>query len=92
MGSSPRFSHLAWSAPKPSVTQVRKLATRQVHGHLFEVLPDFGLAHFEADDGCVYGVNRTTPGIVFDDLREGQLIRCTVTTAPTRVLTASVVG
>lgn len=49
-----------------------------VEGEVVEVLPGFGLAHVRAADGRVLGVTRQTPGVVFDQLRPGQQLRCLV--------------
>lgn len=78
--------------PQPAAAEPAEPQTRQVQGRLFEVLPGYGLAHFEADDGFVYGMTRTTPGIVFAELRAGQLVRCTVAVPQARVLAAAVVA
>lgn len=63
-----------------------------IEGKVFEVLPRFGLAHLRTEDGRVYGLNRSTPGIRFDELHEGSRVRCTVTRKFSRVLTATVLG
>jgi hypothetical protein len=53
---------------------------------VFEVLPDFGLAHARVDDGRILGINKQTKGVVFDDLQVGQWLRCCVAERFSRVL------
>lgn len=62
-----------------------------VVGEVLEVMPGLGLAHVRGAGGTVYGVNRRTPGITFDALRLGQLLRCQVTATFHRVLHAEAV-
>jgi len=49
-------------------------ATTLQEGTVMEVLQGYGLAHVATSDGAVYGLNRQTPGIDFNELREGQQI------------------
>ena len=65
-------------------------ASSIVEGEVVEVLPGFGLAHVRAADGRVLGVTRQTPGVIFDQLRPGQQLRCRVTEQFHRVLCADV--
>jgi len=53
---------------------------------VFEVLPEFGLAHARVDDGRILGINKQTRGVVFDDLQVGQWLRCCVAERFSRVL------
>lgn len=94
VSSSARAARTAGAAKplQPAAADCSGPETRRVQGRLLEVLPGHGLAHFEAEDGCIYGVSRTTPGIDFAELREGRLVRCTVTAQPVRVLAASLVA
>lgn len=44
--------------------------------------PDFFQVRLESKDGHKYAVGRQTGGIPWDQLEEGQRIRCVVTTDP----------
>jgi hypothetical protein len=43
-------------------------------------IPDFHQTRIEAEDGHQYAVVRRTAGIPWDQLQEGQRVRCLVTT------------
>jgi hypothetical protein len=64
----------------------------EIEGVVLEVFPAFGMAHFRTPHGAIYGLNRTTPGVDFDSLREGQHLRCEVTNKFHRVVHATLVG
>jgi hypothetical protein len=61
-----------------------------VEGEVIEVLNGLGLAHMRGSNGLVYGLRPHTPGIDWDELREGQRFRCRVTRTFHRVLQADV--
>lgn len=63
-------------------------AERFVVGLIVEKLVGFGLAHIQTDSGDLYSVNRQTPGVEFDKLKEGQQLRCVVAEKPLRILRA----
>jgi hypothetical protein len=63
-----------------------------VDGEVVEVLTGFGLAHVRVSEGTVYGLTRHTPGVDFDKLREGQLIRVQAERKFSRVLRAELIG
>jgi len=64
----------------------------EIDGVVLEVFPAFGMAHFRASYGAVYGLNRTTPGVDFDSLKAGQHLRCEVKEKFHRVVHATLVG
>ena len=66
-------------------------STREVVATVEEVLPDMGIAHARGTDGLLYGLNRRTPGVLFDDLGEGMKLWCTVAEPFARVLRTEVV-
>jgi hypothetical protein len=79
-------SHVSGSKPQPEseianvpVIPPVSASTFDVDGEVWEVLENFGLAHVKTSSGDVYGLTRKTPGIIFNDLRDGQKVRCTVT-------------
>ena len=85
--------HRAIGEGEPVVPQGRVVATLLepslvVEGRIIEVLSGFGLAHFATDENVMYGINRQTPGLDFDQLREGQRLRCDVVPQFARVLHA----
>ncbi len=43
-------------------------------------IPDFHQTRIAGDDGHLYAVVRRTAGVPWDQLREGQRVRCIVTT------------
>jgi hypothetical protein len=59
----------------------------EISGEVFEVLAGCGLASIRASSG-IYTVDRGTKGIAFEDLHEGQRIRCQVDARFNRVLHA----
>lgn len=59
-----------------------------VEAEVVEVLIGFGLAHVRTAEDMVYGLTRRTPGIEFDTLRVGQLVRCRVTASLHKVVHA----
>jgi hypothetical protein len=63
-----------------------------VEGEVYEVMQGFGLAHVRTTRGTIVGLNRATPGIAFDQLHEGQRVRCDVATQFNRVLHAELIG
>lgn len=63
-----------------------------VEGVVLEVLAGFGLAHVRAADGSTYGLTKSTPGILFADLHEGQRVRVEVTRRFSRVMHAQLLG
>jgi hypothetical protein len=56
---------------------------------VFEVLPEFGLAHLRTEGGRVLGINRQTPGIEFDAVSVGQCLACEVQEPFGRVIRAT---
>ena len=62
-----------------------------IEAKVLEVLAGLGMAHLLSEDGTVYGINRQTPGVVFDELRPGQRVRCEVTRRFGRVIHATLV-
>jgi len=66
--------------------------TLVVEGRILEVLSGFGLAHFATDENVMYGINRQTTGVNFDQLREGQRLRCEVVPQFARVLHAELIA
>ena len=67
-------------------------ASFEIEGEIVEVLPGYGLAHVQTAEGQVYGLNRTTPGIDFEEIHAGQQVRCVVTLEFNRVLHAWLLG
>jgi hypothetical protein len=67
-------------------------ANMTIEGEVFEVLSGYGLAHVRTTRGTVVGLNRKTPGIAFDQLREGQRVRCEVASKFNRVLRAQLIA
>ena len=65
-------------------------AEHEVAGLVVEKLPGYGLAHVQTESGELYAVNRKTPGVEFDKLKEGQQVRCIVADKPLRLLRAEI--
>ena len=61
-------------------------------GEVFEVLEAIGLAHVRTADGQIYGLNRTTTGIEFSQLRDGVRVRFKVVRKFHRVLQAQILA
>jgi len=66
-------------------------AAVEIEGVVLEVFPTFGMAHVRTALGSVYGLNRTTPGVDFDRLQEGQRLLCEVKEKFHRVVHATLV-
>lgn len=90
-----------FTADEVSIPSARKLAPSQqlrqsvapaadavVEGKVFEVLTGIGLAHLKTSSGQIYGLNRNTPGVDFDEIHSGQRVKCYVTKKFNRVLKA----
>ena len=75
-----------------AMTGVPAAGLRQVEGVVVEVFPSCGLAHVRTASGAIYGLNCGTPGITFEELREGQVLQCGVTEKFHRVHSASLVA
>jgi hypothetical protein len=68
-----------------------------LEGQVYELMPAFGLAHVRVrhevpPQELIVGLNRTTPGIEFDQLRVGQTIRCEVSGPLHRVVNAKLIA
>lgn len=50
------------------------LSAADVPATVIEVLPSFGLAWLQDDQMREWAVTRSTPGVVFDDLLQGQRV------------------
>jgi len=71
-----------------ALVQLTAFDVRAVDGEVLEVLADLGLAHVRTTDGSTFGLNRETPGLRFEELREGQRVRVQVAAKFGRVLHA----
>ena len=71
---------------------IDEMSTFNVDGIIIEVLASYQLAHVRTPDGSIYGVNRRTPGVKFEELQQGQRIRLAVTAKFGRVLHAQSLG
>jgi len=60
-----------------------------IQGEVVEVSTPYGIAYAKVVNGNVYHLHPWTPGIVFGDLKKGDLVALEVTTMLTRVLSAS---
>lgn len=63
-----------------------------IEGTVLEVLPALGLAHVHRADGSVVGINKATPGVNFDNLRPGALLRLEVEQPFSRLVRAEFEG
>jgi hypothetical protein len=64
-----------------------------IRARVFATLPEFSQVRIEGPDEWQYVFNRSTPGIDFRDLREGDMVECEVTThEPRQVLRAKRLG
>lgn len=61
---------------------VEPASTKQVIVRVTAFIPDFNQTRVMADDGHQYAVARNTAGLRWDQLHEGQRIRCRVTVEP----------
>lgn len=66
--------------------------TRQVDATVVALVPEYHQAQIRSKDGYLYAITESTPGIRLTALREGQKVRCTVTTRLHRVLRAEVLA
>ena len=67
-------------------------AVRIIDCTVTEVLPGCGLATLSAPSGLLYSVDRSTKGIKFDSLSDGQLLRCEIALPYGRIVSACPVG
>ena len=65
--------------------------TRQVDATVVAVIPEFEQAKIRDDEGHRFSITAMTSGVDLLSLREGQIVRCTVTLKLPRVLSAEVV-
>ena len=65
--------------------------TRQVDATVVAVIPEFHQAKIRDGEGRLYAITSMTSGVDLLSLREGQIVRCTVTIKLPRVLNAEVV-
>lgn len=65
--------------------------TRQVDATVVAVIPEFHHVKIRDREGHLYAITAMTSGVDLLSLREGQIVRCTVTLKLPRVLSAEVV-
>ena len=75
---------------KPPIEEC-KVEEREVEATVILVIPEYHQAEMETPDGRRYALTRHVPGLALDDVREGQVYRCTVTSNFARVLSAELV-
>lgn len=83
-------SDLGAGARRPSTPN--RDETRQVDAIVVAVIPEFHQAKVRDRDGYLYAITRRTSGVDVLLLREGKIVRCTVTLKLSRVLRAEVVS
>lgn len=84
------FADLGFPAEEAAALLAKADARMQsyIEGTVLEVLSALGLAHVRCADGSVVGVNRSTPGVNFDQLHPGDLLRLAVVQPFSRVVRA----
>lgn len=84
------FSDLGFPAEEAAALLAEADARMEsdIEGTVLEVLPALGLAHVRCADGSVVGINRATPGVNFDQLHPGDLLRLAVVQPFSRVVRA----
>ena len=63
-----------------------------VEGQIVDFSIQYGVAYVKVQNGNVYNIHPNTPGINFEKLRKGQIVRLEVTTRLTHVLSACIVN
>ena len=65
--------------------------TRQIDAVVFTLVPDFHQVKVRDREGHIYALTGKTKGVDLATLREGQIVRCTVTRNLPRVLRAGAI-
>lgn len=65
---------------------------KEVYALVLALVPEFHLVKVQASDGSQYAITRATQGVQLANLREGQQLRCTVSSGLPRVLAAELVS
>jgi hypothetical protein len=61
-----------------------------IEGKIAEISAVYFLAYVKVDNGNVYHIHPSTPGIEFQKLERGQIVELEVTSMLTRVLSARI--
>lgn len=83
-------SDLGTASQRPSAQNSSE--TRQVDATVVAVIPEFHQAKVRDGNGHLYAITPRTCGVDLLSLREGQVVRCTVTLKLPRVLSAEVIS
>jgi uncharacterized linocin/CFP29 family protein len=62
-----------------------------IEGQIVDVSIPYQLVLVRVSNGNIYHIHPNTPGVEFNKLRKGQIIRLEVTTMLTRVLSAEII-